>query len=224
MGKTSNSISIFQEKQEERQQLVDSALRDRDIHCPKVLAAMERIPRHFFVPEHFQNAAYRDHPLPIALDQTISQPYIVAAMTQALQLTGTETVLEIGTGSGYQTAVLAEIVQKVYSVEIHHRLTLEAQKKLEQLGYDNIEFRTVDGYDGWPQQAPFDAIIVTAAPPKIPKKLIHQLKDGGRMIIPVGSYQQDLLLIHKEFGDIEWDNLMPVVFVPMTGKAQQTWD
>ena len=224
MTQLPNLDQIFQEKQAERHHLVDTALRARDITCPKVLAAMEKIPRHYFVPDDFQNAAYRDHPLPIAKEQTISQPYIVAAMTQALQLTGNEKILEIGTGSGYQTAVLAEIVAQVYTLEIHRHLSLEAQSKLSSLGYENIQYRNIDGYDGWPEEAPFDAIIVTAAPPKIPKKLIHQLKDGGKMIIPVGSYQQELLLIQKDFGDIEWERLMPVVFVPMTGKAQHTWD
>ncbi|MBN1780035.1 protein-L-isoaspartate(D-aspartate) O-methyltransferase [bacterium] len=201
--------------------MVDTQIRARGVTDSLVLAAMERVPRHRFVPKKFISSAYTDQPLPIGHDQTISQPYIVAYMTEALHLKGNEKVLEIGTGSGYQAAVLAEIVDTVYTIEIVESLSLQAQETLHALGYDHVIGRTGDGYAGWPEQAPFDAIIVTAAPAAIPEPLVDQLGENGRMIVPVGTWSQDLILITKKNGKLEQKRLLPVRFVPMTGKAQE---
>ena len=187
----------------------------------KVLQAMRAVPRHVFVPRESRDRAYGDFPLPIGHSQTISQPYIVAYMTEVLHLQGTERVLEIGTGSGYQAAVLAEIAPEVFTVEILPELLKRAQTTLGSLGYKNIHFRAADGYQGWPEFAPFDCIIVTAAPDHVPQPLIDQLKAGGRMIIPVGRFEQDLILLEKEKSGIARRTTIPVRFVPMTGKAQQ---
>jgi len=201
--------------------LVDS-LR-REIHDPRVLAAMERVPRHRFVPESIRSAAYEDRALPIGHEQTISQPYIVAAMTELLELKGGEKVLEIGTGSGYQAAVLAEIAGEVFTVEIVPALASRARELLTSLGYRNIRFRVGDGYNGWPEESPFDAIIVTAAPPEVPPPLIAQLRVGGRLVIPVGERSQELVVIRRDSEDprdVTRRSVLPVRFVPMTGKAQ----
>lgn len=187
----------------------------------KVIAAMRNVQRHEFVPKKYRDEAYRDHPLPIGLDQTISQPFIVAYMTQMLKLKGGEKVLEIGTGSGYQAAVLAEIAGEVYTIEILEPLAKKAEKKLVELGYDNIHVMAGDGYKGWPEHAPFDAIIVTAAPDHVPQPLVEQLKVGGRMIIPVGDRRQRLILITKDEEGVTQKNDLPVIFVPMTGEAQE---
>jgi protein-L-isoaspartate(D-aspartate) O-methyltransferase len=204
-----------------RERMVSDQLQARDIRDGRVLGAMLKVPRHVFVPPGIVSSAYEDTALPLALGQTISQPYIVAYMTEVLHLQGTERVLEIGTGSGYQAAVLAEIVPEVFTVEILPELLKRAQTTLGSLGYKNIHFRAADGYQGWPEFAPFDCIIVTAAPDHVPQPLIDQLKSGGRMIIPVGRFEQDLILVEKERSGIARRTTIPVRFVPMTGKAQQ---
>ena len=204
-----------------RERMVREQLQGRDIKDAQVLAAMLKVPRHEFVPERIVDSAYDDSALPIASGQTISQPYIVAYMTQALKLRGTERVLEVGTGSGYQAAVLAEIVPEVYTIEIVTELAQRARSVLESLGYKNIRFRTGDGYQGWPESAPFDGIMVTAAPDHVPQPLIDQLRTGGRLIIPVGRGEQELLLIEKGPSGVTRRSTIPVRFVPMTGKALQ---
>ncbi len=204
-----------------RERMVRDQLQHRDVKDPKVLSAMLKVRRHAFVPENILGSAYDDNALPLMLGQTISQPYIVGYMTQALELKGTERVLEIGTGSGYQAAVLAEIVPEVYTVEIVPELAEHAKQVLSSQGYTNIRFKTGDGYQGWSEFAPYDRVIVTAAPDHIPEALVDQLKTGGRMVIPVGRLDQDLLVIEKgEHGAIRRSTI-PVRFVPMTGKAQE---
>lgn len=187
----------------------------------KVIAAMKSVRRHEFVPKQHWDEAYADHPLPIGLKQTISQPFIVAYMTQMLKLDGSEKVLEIGTGSGYQAAVLAEIVDVVYTIEILEPLAREAEKTLKRLGYDGVVVKAGDGYRGWPEHAPFDAIIVTAAPDHVPEPLVEQLKVGGRMVIPVGKWGQRLTLITKDEDGVTRREDLRVIFVPMTGEAQK---
>jgi protein-L-isoaspartate(D-aspartate) O-methyltransferase len=193
----------------------------RGITNAHVLAAMSKVPRHEFVPPDLRARAYDDHPLPIGHDQTISQPYIVAFMTEQLQPQPDDRVLEIGTGSGYQAAVLAELVKEVYTIEIVEPLARGAEADLQRLGYTNVHVRAGDGYLGWPETAPFDAIIVTCAPEAVPKPLADQLKDGGRMIIPVGYGEQQLILLRKQGGVLEKKAVLPVRFVPMTGQAQE---
>ncbi len=204
-----------------RERMVREQLQARDIRDARVLAAMLKVPRHEFVSGDLIKSAYDDSALPLTLGQTISQPYIVAYMTQALALQGTERVLEIGTGSGYQAAVLAEIVPEVYTIEILPQLQERATAILARLGYRNIHFRTGDGYMGWPEQAPFDRIIVTAAPEEVPEPLIEQLKEGGRLVIPVGTANQELVIITKGKSGITTQSTIPVRFVPMTGKARE---
>jgi len=204
-----------------RERMVRDQLRGRDISDPKVLAAMLKVPRHEFVPADLARSAYDDSALPLESGQTISQPYIVAYMTQALALRGTERVLEIGTGSGYQAAVLAEIVPEVYTIEILPKLQERAAAILGRLGYKNISFRAGDGYMGWPEHAPFDRIIVTAAPEEVPQPLLDQLKDGGLLIAPIGHLNQELVVFEKEKSKIKHRSTIPVRFVPMTGKAQE---
>ncbi|MFZ5515682.1 MAG: protein-L-isoaspartate(D-aspartate) O-methyltransferase [Candidatus Zhuqueibacterota bacterium] len=204
----------------DRLAMVDAQINRRGVADSLVLNAMRKVPRHEFVPAHLKKQAYIDSPLPIGEDQTISQPYIVGFMTECLSLTGHEKVLEIGTGSGYQAAVLAEIVDSVFTIEIVPSLGQRSRTLLHDLGYKNIHVRIGDGYQGWPDQAPFDAIIVTAAPGHIPQPLIDQLKPGGRMIIPVGDYYQELVLLTKNnAGEIARKSILPVRFVPMTGEA-----
>jgi protein-L-isoaspartate(D-aspartate) O-methyltransferase len=204
-----------------REQMVREQLQARDITDARVISAMLQAPRHEFVPSELIDSAYTDNALPLKMGQTISQPYIVAYMTQALDLRGTERVLEIGTGSGYQTAVLAQIVPEVYTIEILPELQKQASTLLSKLGCRNIRYKTGDGYLGWPEFAPFDRIIVTAAPEDIPQPLIDQLKVGGRLVIPVGALNQDLMIVEKgELGIIR-RSAIPVRFVPMTGKAQE---
>jgi protein-L-isoaspartate(D-aspartate) O-methyltransferase len=205
---------------EKRRRMVEEQIKARGVSAPLVLEAMMKVKRHRFVPDHLLEAAYYDEPLPIGHDQTISQPYIVAYMTEALDLKGSDKVLEIGTGSGYQAAVLAEIVKEVYTVEIVESLSKTAAEMLKKEEYRNVFCRFGDGYKGWPEEAPFDAIIVTAAPPSIPEPLIEQLKDGGRMIVPVGTWFQELVLVTKMKGRVEKKQLIPVRFVPMTGEIQ----
>lgn len=198
-----------------RKQMVDEQIKKRGIRDEKVLMAMQKTKRHLFVPEKFQQLSYEDHPLAIGFGQTISQPYIVAYMTEAAQLQPGDRALEIGTGSGYQAAILAEIAQEVYSIEIVKELAEASQQKLKNLGYKNIFIKHGDGYQGWKENAPFDAIIVTAAPEEIPQKLVEQLKIGGRMIVPIGSFFQELYLITRTAQGIEKKQLLPVQFVPM---------
>jgi protein-L-isoaspartate(D-aspartate) O-methyltransferase len=193
----------------------------RDITNEHVLAVMGRVPRHEFVPERLRSEAYADHPLPIGHGQTISQPYIVAFMTEQLEPKPTDRVLEIGTGSGYQAAVLAELVAQVYTVEIVEDLAQRAAADLRRLGYTNVHVRAGDGYKGWAEAAPFDSIIVTCAPERVPQPLIDQLKDAGRIIIPVGwVWNQELVLLRKRGGKLDQQAVLPVSFVPMTGAAE----
>jgi len=206
-----------------RKRMVEHDLKGRDITNPKVLEIMGRVPRHLFVDKSLQSQAYADHPLPIGEGQTISQPYIVALMTQILLVQPGERVLEIGTGSGYQAAVLAELTNQVYTVEIREGLTKLAGQRLKQLGYEMVRVKYGDGYFGWEEYAPFDAIIVTCAANHIPPPLIKQLKEGGRLIIPLGSttYFQTLTLLTKKQGKPDIQHLTGVAFVPMTGEAQK---
>jgi len=206
--------------QEQREKMVKEQIISRGITDPLVLAAMRTVERHLFVPLLFRHLSYRDGPVSIGQGQTISQPYIVAYMTEALELKAEDTVLEIGTGSGYQAAVLAEIAKKVYTIEIRKPLADKARKCLQDLGYKNIEVRHGDGYKGWPQQAPFDKIIVTAAPDEIPPELVKQLKVGGLMVIPLGSSDQELFLIVRTENGFEKKPLLPVRFVPMVHAAE----
>jgi protein-L-isoaspartate(D-aspartate) O-methyltransferase len=207
-----------------RQRMVTEQLSGpgRGITNAQVLRALGKVPRHEFVPERLRSLAYQDCPLPIGCEQTISQPYIVAFMTEQLDPKPTDRVLEIGTGSGYQAAVLAELVAKVYTIEIIEELAGRAAKDLKRLGYTNVQVRAGDGYKGWPEAAPFDAVIVTCAPERVPQPLIEQLKEGGRMIIPVGpSWNQELELLSKNGAKLERRAVLPVRFVPMTGQAQK---
>jgi protein-L-isoaspartate(D-aspartate) O-methyltransferase len=206
---------------EAREAMVRDQIEARDVRDPRTLRAMREVPRHEFVPPQLRGEAYADHPLPIGHRQTISQPYIVAFMTEALGLTGSERVLEIGTGSGYQAAVLAEIVEEVYSIEIVEPLAREAGERLARLGYANVHVRAGDGYGGWPERAPFDAIIVTAAAPRIPEPLKQQLKDGGRMVLPVGDDFQELIVVTRRGDSYEQSSVLPVRFVPMTGEVRR---
>jgi protein-L-isoaspartate(D-aspartate) O-methyltransferase len=199
--------------------MVDEQLKARDITDPRVLAAMLKVPRHLFVPEPQRALAYGDHPLPIGHDQTISQPYIVAFMTQGLQVDPNHVVLEIGTGSGYQAAILGELAKQVYTIEIVEPLAKRAQAALA--GYRNVHVRRGNGYLGWPEHAPFDRIMVTAAPDEVPPALIEQLKVGGLMAIPVGTTSQELLILRRSKSGLETLERMPVRFVPMTGKPQK---
>lgn len=198
-----------------RQDMVKTQIEARGIKDQRVLDALRKVERHRFVSSSLQRLAYEDIPLPIGRDQTISQPYIVALMTELLGLKGTEKVLEVGTGSGYQAAVLAELAGQVYTIEIIGELADRARQKLTDLGYKNIFVKCADGYLGWPEQAPFDCIIVTCAPDEIPQALIAQLAEGGKMVIPVGTRQQELKLLEKKQGKIKVNNIIPVRFVPM---------
>ena len=200
-----------------REQMVYSQIEKRGIKDTRVLQALGKVPRHLFVPEQYRDRAYGDFPLPIGEGQTISQPYIVALMSQVLKLDGTEKVLEIGTGSGYQAAVLGELAKEVYTIEIEKPLGEKARNILAQMGYQNVHVNVGDGYKGWPQHSPFDAIIVTCAPTSVPAPLVEQLAEGGRMVIPVGEAgNQHLVLLTKTRGGVEQKKIIPVRFVPMT--------
>ena len=206
-----------------RRSMVLNQLKSRDIVDSKVLQAMLTVPRHKFVDEHIRESAYNDYPLAIGEGQTISQPYIVALMTQLLELKGNEKVLEIGTGSGYQAAVLAEIVKEIYTVEIYESLSKKSEKLLTDLGYRNIKFKVGDGYYGWKEYAPYDAIIVTCAPDHVPPPLLQQIKEeGGRIVIPVGGIWmvQTLMKIEKAGGQIKSKGIIGVRFVPMIGHSR----
>jgi len=189
-----------------REQMVETQIKARGVKDPRVLSAMLKVERHLFVPKEYRSSAYNDQPLPIGEGQTISQPYIVALMTELLELKGEEKVLEVGTGSGYQAAILAELANS-------------AKKLLSELGYKNIYVKTGDGDLGWTEASPFDAIIVTCAPDHIPQPLLDQLKEGGRLVIPVGTYSQELKKITKRQGQFETKDVIPVIFVPMTGEG-----
>jgi protein-L-isoaspartate(D-aspartate) O-methyltransferase len=204
-----------------RQNMVETQIAARGVEDTLVLNAMLEVERHRFMPKTYEPLAYADRPLPIGHDQTISQPYIVALMTSLLELESGDTVLEIGTGSGYQAAILAEIGARVYTIEILEPLAETARKQLDELGYTNIEVKCGDGYKGWPEYAPFDGIIVTCAPPEIPVPLLEQLKVGGKLVIPVGESYQELLLMRRTEDGFERTSVIPVRFVPMTGEAQK---
>jgi protein-L-isoaspartate(D-aspartate) O-methyltransferase len=204
----------------ERMRMVDQQIRARGISDPRVLEAMRKVPRHRFVPEELARSAYEDGPLPIGFGQTISQPYIVAYMTEALQLQPSHRVLEIGTGSGYQAAVLAEIVREVYTIEIVPELAREAARTLETLGYSNVNVRDGDGYLGWPDHAPFDRIVVTAAPDHVPKPLIDQLAVRGRLVIPVGEFRQQMTIMTKTEKGVAEQRTIDVRFVPLTRRPR----
>ncbi len=201
--------------EEARERMVTSQIEARGILDKKVLEAMRKVARHVFLPENMKSYAYQDEPLPIGHGQTISQPYIVAYMTEVLRLKGDERVLEVGTGSGYQAAILAEVAKEVFTVEIIKELSKQAQNALKKLGYKNIHFRIGDGTSGWQDYAPYDAIMVTAAPAKVPKTLQEQLKVQGRLVIPVGSMYQELVLVTREKNKFKKKKLLPVRFVPL---------
>ena len=198
-------------------------LRNWGVKDTRVLAVMDTVPRHRFVTEKYLDRAYVNTPLPIDEGQTISQPVIVASMSEALRLKGNEKVLEVGTGSGYQAAVLSGLAKEVYTIEIKKALYEKSRDLLEKLGYGNVKVRLGDGYRGWPEEAPFDAIMVTAAAPRVPTPLLEQLKEGGRLIMPVGDYpfSQKLTLIQKKEGRLQTSVLYPVAFVPMTGEIEK---
>jgi protein-L-isoaspartate(D-aspartate) O-methyltransferase len=206
-----------------RRRMVEQDLKGRDISDPRVLEAMGRVPRHLFVEPSLRGKAYADHPLPIGHGQTISQPYIVALMIQTLEVKPGDRVLEVGTGSGYLAAVLAEITDQVYTIEILDSLAKDAAQRLKELGYDKIRVKSGDGYLGWEEAAPFDGILVSAAASLIPPALVSQLKEGGRLVIPVGSgaYGQTLTLVTKKDGKTEARSILGVAFVPMTGEVEK---
>lgn len=205
----------------ERRRMVDQQLRARDIRSPRVLDAMLKVPRHLFVPEAWRSGSYRDAPQPIGYDQTISQPYIVAFMTQALEIEPRHRVLEIGTGSGYQAAILSVLANEVYTIEIVAPLAERARDTLARLGYRNVHVRTGNGYFGWPEHAPYDRIMVTAAPEEVPQALVDQLRVGGLMAIPVGTVVQELRILRRTTTGTETIRTIPVLFVPMTGKPKR---
>jgi protein-L-isoaspartate(D-aspartate) O-methyltransferase len=217
----SNIPMTAADPEDARRRMVTEQLARRGITNPHVLAAMAAVPRHEFVPKDLQNEAYDDGPLPIGAGQTISQPYIVAFMTEQLAPKPGDRVLEVGTGSGYQAAILAKLVKEVYTIEIVESLGRRAMQDLSRLGFTNVHVRIGDGYAGWPEEAPFDAVIVTCAPERVPEPLTQQLKEGGRMIIPVGGRRgQELYLLEKRNGKLEQRAVLPVRFVPMTGRAE----
>lgn len=215
---SANEMNAKRDREIERKRMVEQQLRARDIRSQPVLDAMRKVPRHLFVPDSQRAMAYRDSPLTIGHGQTISQPYIVAFMTEALNIAPEHRVLEVGTGSGYQAAVLAELAKDVYTIEIVPELAERARNTLSSLGYRNVYIRTGNGYLGWPEHAPYDRIIVTAAPNEVPPALLQQLKIGGVMAIPVGSLIQELRILRRTATGTETLRRLPVQFVPMTDK------
>jgi protein-L-isoaspartate(D-aspartate) O-methyltransferase len=220
------SAEIFGAPEDEyrqaRERMVREEIETRGVRDARVLAAMRKVPRHLFVPPDQRKNAYFDAPLHIGFGQTITEPYLVAFMTEALELKPTDRVLEIGTGSGFQAAVLAELAREVYTIEIVAPLAKAADERLKSLGYTNVHVRAGDGYGGWPEAAPFDAIILTAAPPeRVPPPLIEELREGGRLIAPVGGTYQDLTRLRRTGKGVTEETLLPVRFVPMTGEAQK---
>lgn len=215
-----HSEDIYEKK---RKFMIEHDIRGRGVKDSRVLEIMGKLPRHLFVDESLKGRAYDDYPLPIGEGQTISQPYVAALMTEALKLRPADRVLEIGTGSGYQAAVLAGIVSQVYTIEIRKKLAQQAEKRLAEIGFKNIRVKHGDGYFGWEEYAPFDAIIITASANHIPPPLIKQLKENGRLVIPLGStvYYQTLTLATKKKGEMQLEQMGPVAFVPMTGEAQK---
>lgn len=218
---TSSQPELQGDRAAERRQMVTAQIRARDIRDPRVLAAMERVQRHLFMPEAVRGEAYGDHPVSIGYGQTISQPYIVGFMSAALDLGPEHRVLEIGTGSGYQAAILGELVREVYTIEIIEPLAESARATLAQLGYTNVHVRAGNGYAGWPEHAPFDRIIVTAAPDDVPPALVEQLKVGGLMAIPVGTVDQELRILKRTPHGMDTLKTLPVRFVPMTGRDKK---
>jgi protein-L-isoaspartate(D-aspartate) O-methyltransferase len=206
------------EFQEQRRRMVERQIRARGIKNRAVLEAMMKVPRHRFVPAAQRSSAYEDHPLPIGFGQTISQPYIVAYMTEAVEISASQKVLEIGTGSGYQAAILGELAKQVYTIEIIPELADRARQTLAELGYQNIQVKTGNGYEGWAEHAPYDGIVVTAAPDQIPQALVNQLAVQGKMVIPVGTSYQEMVIITKTREGVTEKRTIPVRFVPMTGK------
>ena len=207
-----------------RERMVRTQIENRGIKNPAVLEAMRKVERHQFVPDSYASRAYGDHPLPIGEGQTISQPYIVALMTEVLNLKESDKVLEIGTGSGYQAAILGELCDSIYTIEIVEVLGKRAANLLNTLGYENIEVKVGDGYKGWPEYAPFDAIIVTCSPTQVPQPLQDQLAEGGRMVIPVGRREaQELVLLTKQKGKLQQQHIIPVRFVPMVDSTGATY-
>ena len=200
---------------QKRREMVEDQIKARGVKDRRVLEAMRKVERHLFVPSHLRHLAYEDYPLPIGEGQTISQPYIVALMTELLALKGMERILEIGTGSGYQAAILAELVKEVYTIEIMEPLARQSEILFRKLNYRNIKVKLGDGFLGWPELSPFDGIIVTCAPDKIPPPLLEQLAEGGRLVIPVGALRQELKLVRKAKGKIQEEDIIPVRFVPM---------
>ncbi len=205
----------------ERNRMVEEQIIARGIKNEKLIEAMREVPRHEFVPDNWKEYSYSDGPLPIGEGQTISQPYIVAIMTELLDIGEGDKILEIGTGSGYQAAVLSKMGCMVYTVEIIEQLTENAKKVIERLGYSNVHFKVGDGYEGWQENSPYDAIVVTASPPEIPQPLLDQLKTGGKLVLPVGHDHQELELITKTESGPDIKDIIPVAFVPMTGRAQK---
>ena len=221
-GSCKPAVSSAHEFAVEREEMVKHQVAMRCVTNEQVLTAMRKVPREHFVPESMRGRSYSDQALPIGYDQTISQPFVVAFMTEKLQLKSTDRVLEIGTGSGYQAAVLGELVAEVYTVEIIEPLGKGAAATLERLGYKNVHVKIGDGYQGWPEHAPFDAVVVACAPDHVPRPLIDQIKDGGRIIIPVGpAGAQELYLLEKKNGRLKQRAVLPVRFVPMTGGASR---
>src|SRR5215211_466882 len=206
----------------QRQRMVEQQLKPRGIKDDRVLTAMAKVPREEFIPVDMRMDAYEDGPLPIGYDQTISQPYVVAFMTEQLRPKPSDRVLEIGSGSGYQAAILAELVAEVYTIEIVEPLAKSAEATLQRLGYNSVHIKSGDGYKGWPEEAPFDAIIVTCAPENVPQRLVDQLKDGGHMVIPVGErFAQQLYLLEKKNGQLKESATLPVRFVPMQRESEK---
>jgi len=204
-----------------KEAMIQNQIVKRGVADPAVLSALRKVPRHLFVPEEYRREAYEDYPLPIGEGQTISQPYIVALMTQMLEVKPGHKVLEIGTGSGYQAAVLAELGAEVYTIEILPSLAEKARDRLKKLGYEKVHVLVGDGYRGYPAEAPFDAVIVTAAPEKIPQPLLDQLGLGGRLVVPIGKYSQELKLVRKTETGTTTEDMLPVRFVPMVGEVEK---